>query len=147
MATRQDIELRRRVQAELDWEPDLRDQEIALAVTDGVVTLWGQVVDAEQKRVAMAAVRRVLGVEVVADELRVRSDGDLVGCDVEIAHAVHHHLKLHVKAQPNCVTATVVRGWVTLEGMVESLQQRVDAERSVRGICGVRGVTNRLQVV
>ena len=147
MATRQDVELRRRVQAELDWEPDLRDQELALAVTDGVVTLWGQVVDTEQKRVAMAAVQRVCGVAVVADELRVRSDGELIGCDVEIAHAVHHHLKLHVKAQPGSITATVVRGWVTLEGMVESLRQRVDAERGLRGIRGVRGITNRIQLV
>ena len=147
MATRQDIELRRRVLAELDWEPDLRHHEIALAVTDGVVTLWGQVVDTEQKHVAMAAVRRVGGVEVVADQLRVRSNGESIGRDVEIAHAVHHHLKLHVKAQPDSVTATVVRGWVTLEGMVESLQQRGDAERSLTGIRGVRGITNRIQLV
>jgi osmotically-inducible protein OsmY len=147
LATRQDIELRRKIQAELDWEPDLRDQEIAVTVRDGVVALWGEVVDTEQKNVAMAAVQRVVGVDVMADQLRVRSNETSDDCDVEIAHAVQHHLQRQVAERRDSVMATVMRGWITLEGAVVSMQHWLDVERCLSGIRGVRGVTNRIQLI
>ena len=144
--TRQDVELRRKVQAELDWEPDLRDQEFALTVKDGVVTLWGQVGDDRQKHVAEAAAQRVSGISVVADELRVRSDSRSTDTDNEIAHTVCKFLKWHVKPPPHSVKATVENGWITLEGEVTLLAQRIDAERGLSQIRGVRGITNRIRV-
>lgn len=93
VATRQDIELRRRVQAELDWEPDLRDEEIALTVRDGVVTLWGRVSDPERKQVVEAAARRVPGVKAVADELRVRAGGRSDGHGIDVAHTSRRQMK------------------------------------------------------
>ena len=146
MATRRDIELRRRVQAELDREPDLSGQEFGLAVKDGVVTLWGQVGDGEQKRVAEAAAQRVSGVEVVVDMLRVRSDARWADRDDEIAHAVRQSLKWHLKVFQDSVKATVAKGWITLEGEADSPHQRLDAERGLRQIRGVRGITNRIEV-
>jgi len=146
LITRRDIELRRRAQAELDWEPDLKEHEIGLAVTDGVVTIWGQVGDTKQKHVARTAVLRVSGVEVVADEVRVRSDDGSADRDTEIAHAVHRHLMLHLKVPQDSVKATVAHGWITLEGEVDLLQQRVDAERGLRRIQRAQGVTNRIHV-
>ncbi len=44
------------------------------------------------------------------------------------------------------VKVTVSKGRVTLEGEVEWEYQKEDAERVVRRIAGVRGVTNRLVV-
>ena len=146
LTVRRDIELRRRVQAELDWEPDLKQHEIGLAVTDGVVTVWGQVGDTKQKHVARAAVLRVSGVEVVADEVRVRSDDRSADQDTEIAHAVHRHLMWHLKVPQDSVKATVAQGWITLEGEVDLPQQRVDAERGLRRIQDVQGVTNQIHV-
>jgi osmotically-inducible protein OsmY len=146
VTTRRDVELRRRVQAELDWEPDLREQEFALTVKDGVVSLWGQVEDDRQKHVAEAAAQRVSGISVVADELRVRSDGSLTDTDNEIAHTVYKLLKWHVNAPADSVKAMVENGWITLEGDVPLLGQRIDAERGLRQIRGVRGVTNRIRV-
>ncbi|MEJ2239315.1 MAG: BON domain-containing protein [Gemmatimonadales bacterium] len=146
MITKRDVELRRRVQAELDWEPDLRDQEFALTVKDGVVTLWGEVGDDRQKHVAQAAAQRVSGISVVADELRVRSDIRSTDTDNEIAHTVCKFLKWHVKPPTDSVKATIENGWITLEGEVPLLAQRTDAERGLRQIRGVRGVTNRIRV-
>ena len=146
MTTGRDIELRRRVQAELDREPDLSGEEFGLAVKDGVVTLWGQVGDGEQKRLAEAAAERVSGVEVLVDKLRLRSDARWANRDDEIAHAVRQSLKWHLKVYQDSVKATVAKGWINLEGEVDSLRQRVDAERGLRQIRGVRGVTNRIHV-
>jgi len=43
MANRRDVGLNRRVRTELDWEPELMNQEIRVAVKHGVVTLSGLV--------------------------------------------------------------------------------------------------------
>jgi osmotically-inducible protein OsmY len=44
------------------------------------------------------------------------------------------------------VDITVSKGWVTLKGEVEWQYQKIDAERVVRRITGVRGVTNLITV-
>lgn len=40
----------------------------------------------------------------------------------------------------------VQNGWITLDGTVEYYFQKVEAERAVRGLLGVKGVTNRVNV-
>lgn len=47
---------------------------------------------------------------------------------------------------PEQVKATVSKGWVTLTGEVEWQYQKTDAERVVRRLMGVKGVTNLIQV-
>jgi osmotically-inducible protein OsmY len=47
---------------------------------------------------------------------------------------------------PEQVKATVSKGWVTLNGEVEWQYQKSDAERAVRRLMGVKGVTNLIQV-
>jgi osmotically-inducible protein OsmY len=44
------------------------------------------------------------------------------------------------------IHVTVSKGWVTLKGEVEWGFQRADAERVIRRITGVRGVTNLITV-
>jgi osmotically-inducible protein OsmY len=45
------------------------------------------------------------------------------------------------------ITSTVTDIWVTLEGTVDLLREREDAERAVRRLAGVRGVHNKIAVV
>jgi osmotically-inducible protein OsmY len=47
---------------------------------------------------------------------------------------------------PDRIDVTVSQGWVTLNGEVEWGFQRADAERVVRRITGVRGVSNLIAV-
>jgi osmotically-inducible protein OsmY len=44
------------------------------------------------------------------------------------------------------VDAAVYRGYLTLTGCVRSKFDKVDAERCVAGVPGVRGVLNRIEV-
>ena len=46
----------------------------------------------------------------------------------------------------NKVDVTVSKGWVTLKGEVEWQYQKQDAERVVRRLTGVKGVTNLILV-
>jgi len=146
MANRRDVELRRRVRAELDWEPELAAQEIGLAVKDGVVTLSGLVDTYELRRVAENAAKRVSGVYVVVEELHVRCTDPRDATDTEIGHAARQQLRENLKLSQDSVKARIENGWITLEGEVNIPHHRVNVEGGLRQIQGVKGITNRIVV-
>ena len=98
------------------------------------------------KLAAQAAAHRVTGVLDVANDIRVRIPGRQGRTDTEIAQAVRHALAWDVLVPDTSITSTVTDGWVTLEGQVERLREREDAERAVRYLQGVRGVTEQAGV-
>ena len=139
-------QLLRDVQDQLKWEPSIRDDEIGVAVKDGVVTLSGHVPSYADKYIAIYAVEQVGGVEAVADEMEVKLPSSHARTDTELAHAAVHALRWHVKVPDEGVKVTVRDGWVTLEGEVEWQYQRAAAERALRHLTGMRGVTNLIAV-
>jgi len=137
-----DTELQNDVVAELKWEPRLREDEIGVAVKDGVVTLTGSVPDYAQRRIAARAAERVMGVRAVAQELTVKIPDGLHRTDTELAHQVVNALAWDVEIPPQKIKAKVENGWVTLDGEVDWQFQRNSAERAVRYLIGVKGVSN-----
>ncbi len=119
--------------------------EIGVTVNDGVVTLTGWVDSFSKKWAAERAAHRVRGVKAVANDIEVRlpSTGDRT--DSDIAAAATRALEWDAFAIEH-VEMTVSKGWVTLTGEVEWEFQRRAAERAVRRLAGVRGVTNLLTV-
>jgi len=65
------IDLRRTVLDELEWEPSIHADDIALTVHDGVVTLTGSVASYAEKLKAEQVVKRVRGVHGVANDIEV----------------------------------------------------------------------------
>jgi len=141
-----DMELQDDVVAELRWDPSIRDEEIAVAVKDGVVTLAGTVYSYAQRRAAEKAAERVSGVRAIAEELHVKLASDHSRTDTELAHAVVDALRWNSQVPLNAVTARVEKGWVTLEGDVEWQFQRDAAERAIHDLIGVRGVMNLVAI-
>jgi osmotically-inducible protein OsmY len=47
---------------------------------------------------------------------------------------------------PNQVTVTVDDGWVSLNGIVDTYVQRSAAERAIRSLRGIRGVSNNISL-
>jgi osmotically-inducible protein OsmY len=143
---RSDEDIQRDVMAELEWEPRVVPNEIGVAVKDGVVTLTGWV-DTYQKRwAAEEAAHRVRGVRAVANDIEVRLPGIAERTDADIAAAAARALEWDAFVPVDKVDVTVSKGWVTLRGEVEWQYQKEDAERVVRRLSGVRGVTNLIQV-
>jgi osmotically-inducible protein OsmY len=66
--------------------------------------------------------------------------------DADIASAVVRALEWDALVPTDKVHATVSKGWVTLEGQTEWEYQKRAAERAVRRLAGVRGVTNLITV-
>jgi osmotically-inducible protein OsmY len=98
-------------------------------------------------RKAEEAARRVSGVLDVLNDLQVTVTPSSQKEDKEIEQTVSRLFEWDVRIPHQHITTTVADGWVTLEGKVESLIEREDAEHAIRYVTGVRGVINKLQVV
>ena len=69
---RSDTELRGDVLAELRWAQRPRDEDVAVAVRQGVVRLAGTVESYVQRHIRERAVERVEGVRAIVNDLAVK---------------------------------------------------------------------------
>jgi osmotically-inducible protein OsmY len=143
---RADSDIKRDVEEELKWEPNVDATDIAVAVKNGVVTLTGFVRSYAHKLAAERATKSVAGVVGLANDIEVRLPGADARPDPEIAREIAAELKLWLPYFAEHIKAVVKNGWVTLEGEVEWNYQRDHAERAVRGIKGVNGVSNLIRL-
>jgi osmotically-inducible protein OsmY len=143
---RSDVEIQQDVLDELSWEAELQPNEVGVVVNDGVVALTGWVDSFTKKWAAERAAHRVRGVVAVANDIEVRLPGSSERTDADIAAAATRALDWDALITPGTVKVTVSKGWVTLDGTVEWQFQRREAERAVRRLTGVRGVTDLLRV-
>jgi osmotically-inducible protein OsmY len=138
--------LQRDVIDELSWEPSIDAAEIGVAVADGIVTLTGQVRSLAEKWTAEHVAKRVAGVQAVANDIVVRLPDESRRTDAEIAHVALNALESDVWVPHHRVMVTVSDGMVKLEGEVDTQHQKQAAERVIRQLTGVKGVTNLLHV-
>lgn len=141
-----DTDIQKDVIAELTWEPSLRDDDIAIAVRDGVATLAGFVDSYSDKGKAESAASKVLGVRAIANELEVKLPSSSMRTDPDIARAAVDALKWNISVPADRIQVKVEKGLLTLEGDVEWYSQKEDAERAVRHLTGVKGVSNLVMV-
>ncbi|HET9002827.1 MAG TPA: BON domain-containing protein [Gemmatimonadaceae bacterium] len=141
-----DQQLRRDVEDELSWDPRISDAEIGISAKDGVVTLSGFVKSYAQRLAAEHAAERVSGVRAVAEELHVKLPGTIDLSDTDIAHRAVNALKWDVEVPDAKLKVRVDKGWITLEGEVDWNFERQAAERAVRYLTGVKGVSNQIRI-
>jgi len=145
-ATRTDEEIQKDVLNELKWDSRVQSTEIGVAVKDGVVTLTGWIDSFYKRWAAEEAAHRVRGVLAVANDIEVRLSVSAERTDADIAAAAIHALEWDAGVSIDNLDVTVSKGWVTLRGVVEWEYQKHDAERVVRRLKGVKGVTNLLTI-
>jgi osmotically-inducible protein OsmY len=143
---RTDSEIQRDIEDELRWDPSLENDDIAVAVRDGVVTLAGFVKSYLDKWHAERVAGRVKGVKAIANDLTVRLPSSSERPDPDIARAALDALKWNIAVPHDRIKLKVDKGWVTLEGDVDWNFQREAAERAVRSLTGVKGVTNLITI-
>lgn len=141
-----DNELKQAVLAELTWEPSVNVAQIGVTAKSGVVTLTGHVESFMEKQAAETATGRVKGVKAVAEEIEVRLPFEIKRGDEEIATAAIGRLAWDVSIPCNTVKVKVEKGWVTLNGQVESHYQKEAAGQEVAGLFGVTGVSNTITI-
>ena len=144
--TRTDAQIQSDVLAELKWDARVLPNEIGVTVKDGVVTLTGWVDSYTKKWAAEEAAHRVRGVKAVANDLEVRLPSSSQRTDADIAEAAVRALEWDALLPTDKIQVTVSKGWVTLKGTVEWQYQKGEAERVVRRLTGVSGVSNLITV-
>jgi osmotically-inducible protein OsmY len=141
-----DSEIERDVREELQWDPDLNAEDIAVSVKDGVVTLAGFTRSYTDRLEAEAAAKRVAGVHAVANDIEVSLPAIDQRPDPDIARDAVAALKSQLPISHDKIKVIVKDGWITLEGSAEWQYQKTTAESAVGKIKGVKGVTNVIQL-
>jgi osmotically-inducible protein OsmY len=137
-----DSDIKRDLESELKWDPDIDATDIAVAVKDSVVTLTGFARSYTQKWQAERDAKRVAGVTGVANDIVVRLPGGSERPDPEIARDAVAALKNELPYSSENMKVVVKDGWITLEGSAEWNYQRMRAEDAVRRVRGIKGVIN-----
>src|ERR1700730_8282226 len=144
--TRTDAQIQGDVLAELKWDARVQPHEIGVTVKDAVVTLMGRVDSYAKRWAAEEAAHRVRGVKAVANDIEVVLPVFAERNDTDIAAAAVRALEWDAFISVDKPDVTVSKGWVTLKGEVEWQYQKQDAERVVRRLSGVKGVTNLITI-
>jgi osmotically-inducible protein OsmY len=141
-----DKQLTQDVLAELAWEPSVAEAHIGVSVNAGLVTLSGHVNSFAEKHGAETAACRVKGVKGVAEEIEVRLPFDMRRGDEEIAASAITRLAWDVSVPSDSVAVKVENGWITLTGQVDGHYQKRAAALDVRGLFGVVGITDEINI-
>ena len=141
-----DRDIQSDVLAQLNGDGRLRQAEVGVEVSDGIVTLTGIVSALSKVDAASEDAVRVSGVHDVANELAVE-DGRHDSDDTKIAHAIRHALGWNSAVPADRIDAVVRRGVVTLRGHVDRWYERRAAEVSVASVAGVVSVRNQIQLL
>jgi len=141
-----DEKLRQQVIEELSWDSALKADQVLVQVSDGIVTLSGNVVSHAERWHAEQAVAHVAGVvdlinqiDVVLPSSHVRTDSDLVAAAVAA-------LQWNTSLADHRVKVSVADGWLVLGGEVDSEHQRQTAGYAVRYLQGIKGISNDIVV-
>jgi osmotically-inducible protein OsmY len=152
MAPTTDEQLRTRVQSKFYAEDTVRAHDIAVSAENGVVTLRGTVPDDAIKQRAVALAREVENVTRVEDQLQVRAGPTAPRAVDETAPGwittkIHAKYFVNPELKPwNIDVTTASGGVVTVEGTVDSEQDKSEAVRIARETEGVTRVDDRLRV-
>lgn len=143
MKTNEDLQ--KDVQDAIKWEPLLRAAEIGVTVNDGVVTLSGTVDSYAKKSEAETAAKQVTGVKVVIEQIEIKTYSNLYNRDDnDLANEVLNAYKWNWEIPNDKMKVKVENGWITLEGEFQWNYQREAAERLIKNLAGIKGVSNRI---
>lgn len=132
------------VETEIWNDPLVDANAIDVSVSDGVVTLGGPVDNILARDQALHLTRNISGVRGIIDHLRVKDGGR---SDQAIQAGVMAALARDPATEAPNVQADVEDGVVTLEGNADSYAEKQLAATVAKGVRGVTGVQNRIDVL
>ncbi len=109
---RTDSEIKQDILDELKWQPGIDETHFGVIVEKGVVTLTGIVDDYFKKVAAEKAVKKVLGVKAVAEEIELKYGKLYQKTDKEIAKAIVSAFEWDTSVPEEKINVEVRNGWV-----------------------------------
>lgn len=140
---RSDTDIARAVRSALEWDVFIPDDRIRSTVSQGWVTLEGDVDYYNHRADAEHAVRNLAGVRGVTNRIEVTS------AKVEprdIRSALEEALKRHAARDVKRIAIDISEGRVSLTGSVHSSSERQAVLGAAKATPGVRAVVDHLRV-
>jgi osmotically-inducible protein OsmY len=139
---RLDADIARSAENVLQWTTSVPPECIKIKVENGWITLSGPVEWDFQRRAAAEAVRHLMGVTGVSDQITIkpRVSSTIVKSDIEAA------LKRRAQSHADGISVEVRGNDVTLTGIVNSWSERQLAVNSAWGAPGVHNVMDNMTV-
>jgi osmotically-inducible protein OsmY len=139
---RTDTEVAQAVVSALKWNTVVPDERITVTVTDGWVTLRGNVEWEYQRAAAANAIRYLAGVRGVTNDMTVQPRVSVPDVQAKIEAALKRSAELDARR----INVAVLDGKVTLTGIVHSWFERTEARRAAWAAPGVRDVQDHIAV-
>jgi hypothetical protein len=141
-----DAQIQLDIAAELKFEPSVNATQIGVTVSEGVVTLFGQVDNYLEKIHAEKASQRVSGVKGLAMEIEVKLPSLSKRSDSDIAHSIDNVISWSTMVPKEHIHIKVEDGWVTLSGYVKWNYQRLILTGALSHLLGVTGMSNQIEI-
>jgi osmotically-inducible protein OsmY len=144
LGPRTDTDVAEAVRLALEWNVFVPHTSIHSTVSDGQVTLTGEVETLAQRDDAERAIDRLAGVRVVINDIVVRRrSGDEPG---DVRQAIHDALERRAERESHRIRVTNEDGIVTLSGTCHTWAEKKAVVGAARGTAGVRSVHDELRV-
>lgn len=137
-----DDEIARRAADLLIWNTSVPKDSVKVKVTDGFVTLLGTVEWNYQRNAAQSAVSGMLGVKSVSNQIEIRQKPT----PADVRQRIENALKRDAELDAAAIQVTISDSVVTLDGKIDTLADRMIAERAAWAAPGVTQVNDHLHV-
>jgi osmotically-inducible protein OsmY len=141
-----DLQLREDVESRLDGDPRLDSRQIGVSAKDGTVVLHGRVASYAGRCAAQESALAVVGVQALANELRIQAPIRASCSDTQIAEAALEALRGADHIEIESIQIIVSDRWITVSGNVADPAQSDAIEQAFRCMRDVRGVTNEIDI-
>jgi osmotically-inducible protein OsmY len=140
---RTDADLVQAARRALEWNSSVPQGAVHIMVSDGMVTLSGEVGWEFQRSAAIAAVRNLIGVRGLDNQITLRLHPVKIG---EVKKKIQSALQRQAQLDANAISISIDGTSVTLGGVVDSWSERVAARNAAWSAPGVQNVIDDLSV-
>lgn len=139
---RKDADIAHSAENALQWLTSVSNDAIKVMVENGWITLSGEVEWEYQRQIATGAVRYLMGVKGVSDQIVIKPSVSAMAVKADIEAA----LKRRAAGDAQKIMVNIKGNDVTLSGTVHSWSERELASQSAWNSPGVRNVVDEIKI-